>query len=422
MEQVLICFPTLWDRRQLEQCRSIWRNRFSIRFTSPTAEACPWDFNVVDFIEKTVKNGRGKVQGIFSSSDYPGASTASIIARELELAGPDPAAVLTSSHKYLSRVAQKQAVPESVPDFQLLSPNRPASLLVGYPCFVKPVKGAFSQLSARIDSPRELVSFLARPAVAEFFAYYLEIFNRLLITYTDSPIDGNFFIAEALISGSQVTVEGFEHGGEVAILGIVDSVLHPETGSFVRFDYPSHLPEIVQNRMKDCVKRVVKTLGLTDTFFNLELYYNAESDRIWIIEINPRICGQFADLYGKVDGLNSYLQALELAVGRRPRLVSGQGPYAAASSFPLRVFQPVSVERIPGGHELGEVATRFPETLLWLECEEGDRLEDFQLYEDGASYRYGVVNLGGSSLEDVLERFEEVLAILNFRFKPCRPE
>ena len=49
----------------------------------------------------------------------------------------------------------------------------------------------------------------------------------------------------------QVTVEGYAFGGEVDILGVVDSIFFPGTLAFSRFDYPSALPEGVQERMAE---------------------------------------------------------------------------------------------------------------------------------------------------------------------------
>ena len=53
--------------------------------------------------------------------------------------------------------------------------------------------------------------------------------------------------------------------------------------------------------------------------------YNQENDTIHIIEINPRMCSQFADLFEKVDGTNTYEYALALATGVRPHVSHGNG-------------------------------------------------------------------------------------------------
>ncbi len=55
----------------------------------------------------------------------------------------------------------------------------------------------------------------------------------------------------------QVTVEGFSCQGKVEIMGIVDSVMYPGSGSFARFDYPSIRPAEIQAEMAALARRVI---------------------------------------------------------------------------------------------------------------------------------------------------------------------
>jgi hypothetical protein len=279
------------------------------------------------------------------------------------------------------------------------------------------VKGAFSIMSGRVDSRPELEAFLARPAARAFLDEYVGIFDRLVAGLTDFEVGGRCFLAEELLHGAQTTVEGWIQGGEVGILGIVDSVMHPGTGSFARFDYPSGLRGEIQERMADVARRVMPALGLEGSLFNIEMIYEPVRDRIRIVEINPRLCGQFADLYAKVDGVNGYEVALALASGERPGVRRGEGRYRAATSFPLRVFEPVRVERAPGTADVAAAEALYPESLIWSECETGQTLADFEA-EDGHSSRYGVVNLGADDRRGLLERLDAVVARLGFELRP----
>jgi len=315
----------------------------------------------------------------------------------------------------LARLLQRDAVPEATPGFALVDSADPAAADVRFPCFVKPVKGAFSVLSRRVDSRDELVAFLSQDAVREFTGEHMRVFDQLLARYTEIASGGRFFVAEELLKGQQVTVEGFCAGGEVEILGIVDSVI--ERNSFVRFDYPSALPEDVQERMRDVTRRLMARSGLDHSLFNIEMIYDADADRVAIIEVNPRMCGQFADLYEKVDGVNSYEVALASAVGERPRLAPGAGPYAVAASFPLRTFEPVQVVRAPSPEDVAAAEAVHPGTLVWVECAAGCDLSDFDRYEDGFSCRYGIVNLGASDRDALLARYEEIRQRLGFELQ-----
>ena len=184
----------------------------------------------------------GRIDGVMSSSDYPGVALAGAIAAELGLAGSRPERVLTAAHKYYSRIAQRAASPEAVPDFALVDLRGPAvAAPLAFPCWLKPVKGSFSMFARRIDGPEAFRAFVDSPLLQEFADGYMAIFNRMVAAYTDHPIDGRALIAEGVLRGDLVTIEGFVCDGPVEVLGIVDSTLHAN-GSFARFDYPSALP------------------------------------------------------------------------------------------------------------------------------------------------------------------------------------
>lgn len=416
MKTVLFVFPNAWDSKQLESCRPRWRDGYQVEFSEPTDDGCPWDLDIVSYIAQISAWAHGRIDGVTSSSDYPGASVAAAVATRLGLPGSQPETVIRCSHKYYSRLAQREVVPGATPAFALLDPAAPSWPSLNFPLYIKPVKGAFSIMSRRIDSIEELRAFLARTSVGEFLDSYLRIFNQLVHELTDLKFDGAYFLAEELLRGDQITLEGFVQHGEVEIVGIVDSVVHPDTGSFLRFDYPSRLSEEVQERMADIARQAMGRLGLESFFFNIEMIHDPASDRIGIIEINPRICGQFGDLYQKVDGVNTYELALALACGDRPRLARGGGDYAVASSFPLRIYRAARVSAAPDDARIKEVEARFPGTLIWTECRQGQSLTDFESAEDGFSSRFAIINTGADSGHELMARFETVSAALGFDF------
>jgi biotin carboxylase len=417
-KQILVVFPTAWDAAQLASCRAGWEGRYEITFAGPADADCPADFDALEFIERTAETWRGRIDGVLSSSDYPGAAVAGAIATRLDLPGSRPERLLRCAHKYQARRALAEAVPEATPAFALLDPDKPDGGCpdLFFPCFVKPVKGAFSIFSERLDSLDELGAFLERPAVREFTAEHPRIFDALVARYTDFEFGGGYFLAEELLHGAQVTLEGFVRDGRVEVLGIVDSVMHPGTRSFARFEYPSALPRAVQERMAEIASRAVVHLGLESTCFNIEMIHDPATGGIHVIEVNPRLCGQFADLYQKVDGTHGYEVALAVAAGEAPRLRRREGENAAAASFPLRVFEAVRVARAPDPATLHSAQALFPGTLVWSEAETGQRLDDFETVEDGQSIRYAVVNLGGSDRAELRRRLEAVTARLGFAF------
>lgn len=420
-KRVRIVFPTHWDLRQLAACRARWEPRFDARFDEPSDDECTHRFPVLEYIEEVVSGGRGLQDGVFSSSDYPGAPVAAAIATRLGLPGSHPQKIIGCGHKYYSRLVQKRVVPEATPWFGLVDPLHPNENLP-FPLFLKPVKGSFSQLARRIDTFEDLALFLERPATREFFDYYMRIFDQMVAGLTDFELDGRYFIAEGILAGDQTTVEGFVCDREVVILGVVDSILHPATRSFLRFDYPSSLPVAVQERMEDITRRIIEASGLERSFFNVEMIHDPSSGGLHILEVNPRICGQFGDLYEKVDGRNSYEMALELVTGAVPEVPRRQGAFGCAASVPFRTFRPARVLRVPTQEEVREVEAANPGLLTWIECRPGQLLADFELFEDGQSCRYAVANLGADSQEELLSRVQRLEQDLGLVLEPVNDE
>lgn len=418
VSRVHVVFATGWDRQQLAAFPDLAAGDPAVVFVPPDDADCPDDFDVLAFADAAARDWRGGVDGVFSSSDYPGAAVAAAIGTALGLPASPPEAIMRAAHKGVSRELQRRIAPEATPAFQVLDPDGLAdvALTVPFPCYVKPAKGCFSVLVRRVEDPAQLRSFLRSDEVSDYRNRYLAVYRALAERHLGPGVDPTAFVAEEVITGRLVTVEGFCTGAGARPLGVIDSVRHPGTGSFVAFEYPSALPAAVQERMEELACRLAVGLGLRWTLFNVELMWDDAQDRIRIVEINARMCGQFADLYDKVDGVHGHAIAFDLARGREPRLRRRSGAQRCAASFPLRVFAPVAVERAPDAQDLRAAARLGAGTLVWNEVRTGERLDDFVSGDDGQSYRYAVVNVGGPDRAALAALRDEVAARLGYRF------
>ena len=222
------------------------------------------------------------------------------------------------------------------------------------------------------------------------------------------------FIAEVPLRGVQVTVDGFVQGGQVTVMGVVDSVMFPGTQSFQRFEYPSTLPESVSARMADITRRFVQGSGLDHSCFNVEMFYEAETDHISIIELNPRMSYQFSDLYARVDGLSLIDVQLALATGRSVPWVPGSGPDRAAASFVGRQFVDGRVSRVPSDGEIHAAYEAFPSAHIEVLCKVGERLSE--LPQDMGSFRYSITNLAARDREALFSDHARLEKMLAFEF------
>lgn len=129
-----------------------------------------------------------------------------------------------------------------------------------------------------------------------------------------------------------VTLEGLVQNGAMSVVGIVDSLTYSGTLSFKRFDYPSSLSASVAQRMSMIAARVMAHIGFDDGLFNMELFYDERADAVRIVEINPRMCAQFADLMESVNGTNTYEVLVAVAAGETVPPLHRPARFAAASS------------------------------------------------------------------------------------------
>ena len=129
--------------------------------------------------------------------------------------------MLIAQHKYLSRAAQAKLVPDAVPPFMLIDTAEGAPLPddASFPLFIKPVKSFFSVGAGRVASRAELAALLPRWRALDQFFLPLE---RMLERYAGETIGSKRLIAEGVLKGVQVTVEGYAFGGKASVMGIVE--------------------------------------------------------------------------------------------------------------------------------------------------------------------------------------------------------
>jgi ATP-grasp domain len=422
MSKVICICPTPRDHRELAALANghtfLHRDYATSALEDLSADECPSKVSISDpeqEIETILRRCRAEhVQGVITTDDYPGTTVASIVAHELNLPNPKPEANLFCQHKFYSRQIQALAAPEATPDFHLIDVRPEAAMPPdrSFPLFVKPVKSFFSVGAQPVESRSDLERIKNRWARSAAFFHPFEIlFNK----YTGHFLGTNYLLGEGLLQGIQTTLDGYVCGGQVHVMGVVDSIMFPNTIAFQRFEYPSSVP--VQDRMADVARKVMTALGFDNGQFNIEFIYNSEANTVHIVEINPRMSSQFADLFEKVDGTNSYSVLLDLALGKTPHVKRGEGERRAAFSCVLRTFRNQMVLKVPSQDELEVLQRDFPDIRIEILATEGRKLS--QQMQDTCSFRYGLINIGGRDKEEILEIFDWCKRQLTFLFEPA---
>ena len=428
---ILVLFPNEWDRTELESPKFARQYRFFYEgfdlFTFPENARLMW-LDARRFIRKMQKKYRDKgLVAVMSSEEQFGAMFAAVLAKRMGLPGTNPAAVLTAQHKYYARRLIADVAPEASIRFEVFDYREPIPerITLPFPLFVKPVKSTYSILARRVENFAELKQHLTfKPFEKHILERLIRPADQLNNDFMGFAIDLHHIVAEEVVEGTQVTVEGFVEEGRITLFGVVDSVMFPGTSAFERFEYPSRLPEEVQQRMHALTEKLIAGFGFDHGMFNAEYFYQADTGAIKVIEINPRIAYQFADLYQKVDGFSSYECQIALAVGRNAAGNAAQsarevvqrraGRYKHAASFVLRSFEHKPLKRVPSLARVAEVERRFEDSRIMLYVKRGASLaREFKWL---GSYRYCLINLGGHSHDDLHDRYHAARRELAFEF------
>ena len=213
-------------------------------------------------------------------------------------------------------------------------------------------------------------------------------------------------LVEELLEGRQLNVDGYVHEGRVRLLGMADELMYPGTMAFMRFASPANVGAALRARIVDAAGRVLSGFGLTHGFFNLEFFVDRH-ERLKLIEINPRLAAQLAQVHEWVRGIDTYELGFAMALNRP--LPAAQTPrFGAAASFVWRSFDGSSCPRLPSRDDLRWLAREMPQARLELYPKKGASLRR-ELKWLG-SHRWAVLNMPGRDGAELRERYERVCA------------
>lgn len=363
----------------------------------------------------------GSIDAIVGYWDFPVTQMVAVLNRRFGLRSASLEAVLRCEHKYWSRLEQS-AVIDEYPRFGLVDPaDENAGLPAGlsYPVWVKPVKSASSasayyvaddeSMRAALNAERDQVGRMGEP-----FDYILSLAD---VPGHIAEIGGQACLVEETATGDQITVEGYALAGRVEIYGAVDSVTYPDSPSFLRYQYPSRLPDDVIAWVTDVTERVVTRIGLDNSTFNIEYFWDPVRRDLRLLEINPRHSQSHAELFQLVDGVPNHRCMIDLALGREPVLPRGEGPYDVAAKWFPRLFTDGVVRRRPSRSEMDAIEKEIPGTTIEVIVECGDRLSELH---DQDSYSYGLANvhIGAADEDELIDKYRRCLNALPFRLTP----
>jgi hypothetical protein len=355
----------------------------------------------------------GKIDAIVGYIDMPVSLMVPVLCQEFGLPSASLESVLKCQHKYLSRLEQKQCIPEHIPQFQQIDPfvSEPLDKLeLNFPLWLKPVKSAGSYLGFRIRNQREYKKAIETirgqiKRISEPFHYILTQDN---LPEHITSLDFNHCLAEEIISGRQCTLEGYVYQGELQVYGVVDSIRHRNRSSFARYEYPSNLPQTLIQEMIAIAQRFISHIKLDNTPFNVEFFWDQAKNQIWLLEVNSRISQSHSYLFAMVDGSSNHEIMVDMGLGKRPFLLHRQGSYRYAAKNYHRVFEDAVVVKVPSQRLLDKIQKEIKDTRIILHVDQGTRLGHL-LEQDSYSYDLAWIFVAGNSRTGLRTKYRQAV-------------
>ncbi|MCQ3828668.1 D-alanine--D-alanine ligase [Microbulbifer elongatus] len=367
------------------------------------------------------------IAGIIGHWDFP---TSVLLAHLSELFGlrsASLAAVLKCEHKYWSRLEQRKVMPEWTPGFCAVDPfaeNPREQLSLDFPFWLKPIKAHSSYLGFRIENEAAFDEALKkiRAAVHSCGDPFNQALAHIQVPEEVGPVDGNWCIAEEILTGKQCGIEGALLDGQYRVHGIVDTVKDSRNLSFTRYEYPSVWPRYAQQKICAAGEKILQHMGFDNSAFGIEFFWDEREDRFWILEINTRISQSHCDQFVKVHGVSNHLVPIELACGRLPDFRRYRGDYRTAAKFMLRRYRDTVLEQAPPEVQIEHVERDFPGSNVVIAAEEGHRLSE-QSMPDSYSFEIANIWLGAQDQQQLLDHYHQLADSLEFHFADGgRPE
>ncbi|MFW6031930.1 MAG: hypothetical protein ACOCTI_00990 [Phycisphaeraceae bacterium] len=164
-----------------------------------------------DVLEKARRQLRefdGSIDAIVGYWDFPVTTLVPMLGHEFGTTAPTLDSVARCEHKYWSRLLQSEVISEH-PDFEVFNPfdDDPLSRFerVGFPMWIKPIKGTSSILAYSVSNEQEFNDAIAevRREIHHIARGFNELLGHMTLPGPIEYVDGHYCVAESTISGAQ---------------------------------------------------------------------------------------------------------------------------------------------------------------------------------------------------------------------------
>ena len=326
-----------------------------------------------------------KIDGVLTAATDYGVLTAAYIAQEMHLPGLNYSAAKLIKNKYrVRKCLYEHHVDDTEQAYEVDKETDLDELRkkIVFPVMVKPCDGSGSRGASRVDSPEHFAEACARAMDAS-------ITHRAEV--------------ETFIVGKEYGAESLVVNGEVHVLGIMRKwMTQPPYYAELGHAIPTDLPQEIEERVKQCVKKAIKALGINFGSVNMDMLITSEG-KIHIIDIGARMGGNMIGPcvipYGT--GIDYMANMIRNVVGDKIDLTPGtQGAVATR----LLAFDAGVVKHLPDFDDLEKEYG----VEIYHHLEVGQKVNEYHTNLDGCGY----IIAKSSTIENAVNNAEKVLTII----------
>lgn len=331
-----------------------------------------------------------QIDGVLTAATDYGVLTAAYIAEHMGLPGLNYESAKVIKNKYLVRKKLfENHVDDTEQSYEVTANTDIMELahLLTYPVMVKPCDGSGSRGASRVDHPDELPN-------ACKYAMDGSITHRAEI--------------ESFINGREYGAESLVVNGEIHVLAIMKKwMTAPPYYAELGHAIPCGLPDEIEERAKEIVRKAIFALGINHGSVNMDLLIT-EAGNIHIIDIGARMGGNMIGPciipYGT--GIDYIGNMLKAAVGDEPDWTVHDKTAVATK---LLAFKGGKVTRLPDKQFMD---INDAEIEIYHHINVGDVVNEYHTNLDGCGYiisKAENVEKAENAASNTLERIAEYI-------------
>jgi hypothetical protein len=353
------------------------------------------ELRLVDqFLKKYLVN----IDGVIAFND-DSSLLASAISELYNLYSPNPTSLCQIQHKafFLNQLNHKNYIPQTI---SIDEKNKNWQDNVRKDSFIKPTKGSLSEGALKIKNDNKQQIILPKIKVSKFEKSFFK-------KYFDLPL--NQFILQPYINQRQFTLDGLIQHGKITKLGITESIYDKQKESFIRFDFPIFISNVIENELNVIISDIAKVFNFDHSLFNLE-FFLSQNNQLTIIELNTRASIVFEDFYQQYFGKSMTEMMIDISLNKIPKLkIINERLYC--KSYILRKYFDYVVASIPTRKYLSKLIKNNNLENIRVLGKTNKKLS--QQKQDSYSYRYAIIDICGMSEDEIELKYQKTKSELD---------